>query len=529
MSDDAITILVIDDEPMIRQIFTAFLKQWGYLTLEAENGQEGLDVFDREKIDLVLTDLDMPVLGGLEVLAYIHKHSPETPVIIISGAGELDDAVQSVKLGAWDYLTKPISNMAILENTISRCMEKVHLVRENKMYQKHLEEEVARKTEEIRRKNINLQEEVAERKQKEEEVRRLNRSLESIVDVSGQLFGYLSVRELIAGVLRSLHYLLRHHMGQVDPEVLQSSGNAFVMFSEDDTKRIVGGEGAYADCENMQLSAVLADDLHGRLLGVLTKRRSEYGEIDFLGYINTPNGLECVIYMDGCNVAAEADQRLVTIYLNNIASALDSLVLQEEIINTQKEVVITLGEVIETRSHETANHVRRVAEFTYLLAIKYGMSEQEAMLLRFASPMHDAGKIGIPDAVLHKPGRLTAEETLVMHDHTNLGFDILKKSQRQILQMAAIVAHEHHERWDGAGYPQGLNEEKIHIYGRIVALADVFDALGSRRCYKDAWPMDQVVALVKQERGRHFDPELVDILIENLPEFVEIRERFPDT
>lgn len=528
MSEEKTVILVIDDEPMIRQILCAFLEQWGYSTLDAENGREGIDLFEKEDIDLVLTDLDMPVVGGLEVLAHIHKNSPETPVVIISGAGQLDDAVQSVKLGAWDYLTKPISNMVILENTISRCLEKVWLVKENKRYQEHLEVEVARKTDELRRKNIALQEEIAERKQKEAEVRRINRNLESIVDVSGQLFRYTALRELMRGVLRSMHHLLRHDMGRVELEVLHSEGNSFVLLAEGGQKSIFCGEGSFRDCDDMLLSAALPEDLHGRVLRVLANGQSEYGDTDFLGYIQTPNNVACVIYLDGCCLESRSDRRLVKIYKNNIASAIDSLMLQEEIINTQKEVVITLGEVIESRSNETANHVKRVAEYTYLLAMKYGLSEKEAMLLRFASPMHDAGKIGIPDAVLHKPGKLTAEEIEVMHDHTILGFDILKKSQRQILQMAAVVAHEHHERWDGAGYPQGLMKDKIHIYGRIVALADVFDALGSVRCYKKAWPLDEVVEQVKSERGSHFDPVLVDLLIENLPEFIRIREQYPD-
>jgi len=528
MAKIRIQILIIDDEPMIRQVFAAFLAQWGYASLEAENGRVGLDIFGRERIDLVLLDLDMPVMGGLEVLAYIHEHSPDTPVVIISGAGQLDDAVQSVKLGAWDYLTKPIANMAILENTISRCLEKVRLVQENRMYQQHLEEEVARKTVELRQKNIDLQEEVAERKQKEAEVRRINTHLEAVVEVSSRLFGYVAMDELLRGILQSMYQLLHRDMGRGKALQGGAAHNAFVLFSSDDSSQIISGWGAFSACHGSAPEAVLPAKLYQRLLQVLARGASEYGEDDWFGHIRTPNGLGCVIYLDGCRLDEENERRLVMIYMNNIASAIDSLALQEEIVNTQKEVVITLGEVIETRSHETANHVRRVAEYTYLLARKYGMGEQEAMLLRFASPMHDAGKIGIPDALLNKPGRLTSEEIEVMHDHTIMGFDLLRKSQRQLLQMAAVVAHQHHERWDGRGYPQGLTEERIHIYGRIVALADVFDALGSVRCYKAAWPIDEVVALVKRERGGHFDPRLVDILVGDLPEFLAIRERYPD-
>ncbi len=528
MPKDALHILIIDDEPMIRQIFSMFMAQCGYVTHEAADGREGIDCFLENDIALVLTDLDMPIMSGLEVLAYIHEHSPDTPVVIISGAGELDDAVQSLKLGAWDYLTKPISNMVILENTINRCLEKVRLLKENRMYQKHLEEEVAKKTAELRQKNIALEGEVRERKEKEDQVHRINDNLEEIVDVSGQLFRFTTVNELAKGVLKAMQRLLRREFGGVLPEPIANYGDAFIVLRNKGESKIVCGSGKFEEYEQVPPASVLSESLCSCLENVFATTTSVYGQSDYFGYIRTPNGIECIIYLDSCRVDAGPERRLVTIYMNNIASAIDSLMLQEEIIDTQKEVVITLGEVIETRSQETANHVRRVAEFSYLLAVRYGMSEQEAMLLRFASPMHDAGKIGIPDAVLNKPGKLTSEEIEIMHGHTTLGFTLLKKSQRQILQMAAVVAHQHHERWDSKGYPQGLGKYNIHKYGRIVALADVFDALCSARCYKAAWPISEVIALIGEESGNHFDPDLVDILVNNLPEFLKIREMFPD-
>jgi response regulator RpfG family c-di-GMP phosphodiesterase len=140
--------------------------------------------------------------------------------------------------------------------------------------------------------------------------------------------------------------------------------------------------------------------------------------------------------------------------------------------------------------------------------------------------MHDIGKIGIPDSVLPKPGKLTAEEFEVMKEHARIGSDIFKKSKRPLMQTASIIAHEHHEKWNGSGYPRGLSGENIHIYGRITALVDVFDALSCERVYKKAWPMEKIIDLIREERGKHFDPKLVDIFIENLDQFMEIsRER----
>ena len=187
-----------------------------------------------------------------------------------------------------------------------------------------------------------------------------------------------------------------------------------------------------------------------------------------------------------------------------------------------------MGAIGESRSKETGNHVKRVAQYSELLALYYGLEETEAQLLKQASPMHDIGKVAIADAILNKPGRFDDEERAIMETHALKGYELLKDSNRTLLKTAAIVAHEHHEKWNGTGYPQGKKEEEIHIYGRITALADVFDALGSDRCYKKAWDDEKIFALFKEERAKHFDPKLVDIFFEHLDEFLKIRETFQD-
>ncbi len=200
----------------------------------------------------------------------------------------------------------------------------------------------------------------------------------------------------------------------------------------------------------------------------------------------------------------------------------------KEIEDTQKEVVFTMGSIAESRSKETGNHVRRVAEYSKLLALYYGLDESEVEMLRQASPMHDIGKVAIPDCVLNKSGRLNAEERRIMDEHVILGYEMLKHSNRPLLKTAAIVALEHHERWDGTGYPSAKKGEDIHIYGRITALADVFDALSSDRVYKKAWDDERIFDLFREEREKHFDPTLVDIFFEKIDEFLAIRNTFKD-
>lgn len=202
--------------------------------------------------------------------------------------------------------------------------------------------------------------------------------------------------------------------------------------------------------------------------------------------------------------------------------------LNEEIINTQKEIIYTMGEIAETRSKETGNHVKRVAHYSKILAFKSGLGEEEAEMLKLASPMHDIGKVGIPDNILNKPGKLTDNEFEIMKTHASLGYEMLKHSNKKILKTAAIVSKEHHEKYNGKGYPNGLKGEDIHIYARITAVADVFDALGSDRVYKKKWDDKDIFKFLEEERGEHFDPKLIDIFFENIDEILAFRDAHQD-
>lgn len=201
----------------------------------------------------------------------------------------------------------------------------------------------------------------------------------------------------------------------------------------------------------------------------------------------------------------------------------------KDIEDIQREIIFTMGTIGESRSKETGNHVKRVAEYSYLLAKLSGLSEEECELLKQASPMHDIGKVAIPDSILHKTDKLTKLELELMKTHAIKGYELLKSSDRPLLKMSSTIALEHHEKWNGEGYPTGLKEEEISIYGRITAICDVFDALGSDRCYKKAWIDEEIFAYLKNEKAKHFDPKLIDIFFENLDKFLNIREKYKDT
>ena len=194
-----------------------------------------------------------------------------------------------------------------------------------------------------------------------------------------------------------------------------------------------------------------------------------------------------------------------------------------ELEDSQKEIIWVMTELMESISEETGKHIRRVAEISSLLAHFHpSLGENDAETLFHAAPMHDIGKITVPHDILHKPGRFTDEEFEIMKVHTSNAHELLRSSERKLIKAAAVIAHEHHEKWNGQGYPRQLKETDIHIYGRIVALADVFDALSHKRCYKEAWDKEEVLGYIKQQRGVQFDPELVDIMLQHSDEFQKI-------
>lgn len=246
--------------------------------------------------------------------------------------------------------------------------------------------------------------------------------------------------------------------------------------------------------------------------------RNNDGEI--IGAYQAVNKLTEIDYF------TERDLELLSLAASYAGKSLESVMLHEEIIETQREIIVKMSEIGESRSKETGNHVRRVAEYCYIIALGLGLSTKEAELLRTVSPMHDIGKVAIPDVVLNKPGKLTAEEFDLIKSHADIGFRLLHGSKRGLLRMAAIVAEQHHEKWNGTGYPSGRQGEDIHIFGRITAVADVFDALATERVYKAEWPIEKITELFKEERGKHFDPDIVDVFFEKLPELLVIREQF---
>ncbi|GGW62202.1 response regulator [Alishewanella tabrizica] len=205
-----------------------------------------------------------------------------------------------------------------------------------------------------------------------------------------------------------------------------------------------------------------------------------------------------------------------------------SLVHANELKRTRMQVIERLGRAAEYKDNETGLHVKRMSHYAQIIALEAGFSSQWAEELLHAAPMHDIGKIGTPDHILLKPGKLTDDEMLIMRQHVIIGAEILGNCDSSLMQMASSVARYHHEKWDGSGYPYGLKDTAIPIEARIVALTDVFDALTSNRPYKEAWSVERALQFIQEQAGKHFDPQLVPLLLKALPAILEIKARFAD-
>jgi response regulator RpfG family c-di-GMP phosphodiesterase len=346
------------------------------------------------------------------------------------------------------------------------------------------------------------------------------KGLEKIIESSPEIFRMQSMQNFATGVLMQLIAMLRLNKNSLYLKVSSFAATR----KKDGEIKVLAATGDFDKGGYEKLS----QDIHRKLDYVLNAKQSIFLEDYFILYWQSADDYVYLIYMEGDQRLNNLDRRLLDVFCLNVSSAFENLKLHLDMYDTQREVFFRLAEVAETRSKETGNHVRRVAEYARLLAEKYGLSEKEVDTIHLAAPMHDIGKLGIPDEILNKPGNLTPAEFEIIKLHANIGYDMLKGSHLHMLQAAAIIAKEHHERYDGNGYSAGLKGDNIHIFARITAIADVFDALCCDRVYKKAWPLEEVLAYFQEARGGQFDPVLVDLLFNNLNEFLKVREKFAD-
>ena len=333
----------------------------------------------------------------------------------------------------------------------------------------------------------------------------LRRSIEAI----GQIFTSQSLKGLASSVLEQVNYLL----GLNAEGVCAGRMAAYTACACNGHLTVLAATSAYAKLLTTDEEVgSLPADVQSALKQTLNQKTGDYSEHHYSGYFRTGAGSESVIYMTFVDPINAEARDLLEIFSRNVAIAYDSLLLREDTSNAQRSTISMMGGVIERRDNGKSPHLRRIGDVSALLAAQAGMSAHDTELLRIASTLHDVGKACIPDAILTKAGPLSPEEWDIMKSHSQQGYALLIESSSQTHQMGAVVAHEHHEHWDGSGYPRGLQGEAISLYGRIVAVADVLDSLVSESAYKKAWPLQDAIDHLNAHSGTHFDPRMVALV-----------------
>ena len=346
------------------------------------------------------------------------------------------------------------------------------------------------------------------------------KGLEKIIEGEANVFEIQSLKKLTSGILAQLVALL-----SLDQDAAYYRISGLAATDEGGEFVILSGMGRFEDAVEKNISATLPPEILEAIRRAASERRSLYLGSAYVGYFSSSHGSQNIVYIEGWDVLGDTERGLIEIFGSSAALAFDNVYLNLELENSQKEIIFTLGELVDMRSTETGGHVRRVGEYSRLLALKSGMPEEEAQVIGIASAMHDVGKLSIPDEILRKTGRLSRREYDAMKTHAAIGASLLRHSERAILRMAAIIAAQHHERYDGSGYPLGLSGEKIELPARITAIADVFDAISHDRIYRKAMTKEELIRYFKNEVAEQFDPALLQVFLDNFDEFFELKDK----
>lgn len=349
------------------------------------------------------------------------------------------------------------------------------------------------------------------------------RGLERVINSSAEIHKTSCLTEFINGVLQQLVAVL-----YLDEDSVYLSQGALAIEGADGKALVLAGTGKYANCVGKSADCALDNDEKNLIVSSIESKDCTSAGCQHAIYFSPDEGVDDVLLFSTIRELSDDNMHLLRLFCNNVGIAYKNILLNKEIEDTQREILYMLGEAVETRSKETGSHVRRVAEYSRILGAGYGLDEREVNLIMLASPLHDLGKIGIPDSILQKNGKLDDDEWDLMQSHAALGEELLSSSRREAIQAASIIAGQHHEWWDGSGYPRALKGMDIHIYARITSLADVFDALSSKRCYKEAWSLDEVNKYIKAKSGEQFEPKLVELLIEHMDDILRIQQQYPD-
>ena len=486
------TLLLVDDEEDVLAVSRLVLDDLEFddrpvRILTASSAREGIEVFEREHIAVAFIDVVMETEhAGLDLVRHVREVQGNQTTRLILRTGnpgaapayeivrhlEIDDYKEKTELTAERLETSVLTSLRSYRNLTNRL--------------------------------------------------KMEAGLERMLAASAALHSSISTLDLLRVALGQIAAVV-----QIELEEAELSG-AMVLRPTDGGMEILTGLLGREQLEGPAQASNLPADLLQELSSVASPEGVHTVSSGLVFTIHVHHGQTYHFWVGLSRPLPSEAVRLIRFFLGKLSVSLSNSILQREVLEAQTSVLNRLCEAVESRSKETGSHIRRIALYSRKLAVLAGLDNDAVEIITLASPMHDIGKVAIPDRILNKPGKLDAEEWATMQTHAEEGFRLLAHPDFGVMQAGAEIAITHHERWDGTGYPKGLAGEAIPIMGRIVALVDVFDALLSRRAYKDAWPVERVAEQIQSLRGSHFDPSLVDLMLAHLETFHEIFLKFPD-
>ncbi|SDT85965.1 HD domain-containing phosphohydrolase [Desulfobacula phenolica] len=508
MRDDPIKILIVDDEEGILEVTEGYFQRKGYDVYTACNGIEALEVLNRVKIGCVFTDINMPMMDGLELAEKIRAHESTLPVVVMTGCPSLENSIQTLKNGVVDYLIKPM-NLEQMELTLKRILRERELFVENLI----LKEEVERQ-ERLKKLNHELLERI-------DEVNTLNRVMEdfSSTDSSYGIFNKvvdLGVEELKADKVffhlyseqeKSLALVASSDCGIKDETVCSLFGSDFSTNAHEFILDFLSTDHTPCLISEVGKNERLDDVVHSLMLAPLKIRDKIFG-------------IASAFSFRADKFFNEKDIYYMSFITRKAAAAIENIALYENIYDNLFSTLYAFVTALEVRDLYTRKHSTRVAKYAHMIAVEMQCNEEELDIISFAGSLHDIGKIGIRDDILLKPGRLTDDEYEKIKEHPVIGADIISKLGLWDREMK-IIRH-HHERFDGKGYPDGLKGEQIPKLARILCVADSFDAMASDRAYRKKMKKSKVLDIIKENSGTQFDPIVVEAFLK------VANQEFPD-
>jgi response regulator RpfG family c-di-GMP phosphodiesterase len=488
-------VLIVDDEPEVHAVTKLALGDFVFQEKDLEfisafDGAEAKKIFlEHDDIAVVLLDVVMETDdAGLKVAEFIRNEADNhfTRIILRTGQpGQAPERDVIINYDINDYKSKTeLTSQKLFTVVISalRSYRDIIVIEENRQ------------------------------------------GLEKIISASADLFSIHSLESFIEGIVQQLASLLG---GTKDTAYLMSAVAGPKPIEEYNSSElyVFTGRGEYKNKEGNRLEEVIS----GRELISCQQayaNKTMVCEDEYLVvYCDSKTKKGSLLYMSGLpRKLTTTDRHLINIFSRNVQIAFDNVLLNKDIEDTQREIVERLAESLE-ENFGSKNHTKRMIKICEVLGRAANLSKEDLNTLCLAVPLHDIGKMRISDNIMLKPGSLDNDEMLKVRDHAEIGYNLLKDSNRPLIKAAALIARDHHEYWNGKGYPRGKSGEDIHIFCRITSLADAFDAMRTKRSYKEAWPLEKVMEVIVAEKSQQFDPKIVELLQENIEEIENIMQR----